>query len=285
MSGFICPSCMNKGYQVDIDGDLARARFCPDCYKPCEICQGEGTVIRVDSRGYEIAVPCSCQRLAERISLFNGTMIPSRYTHCMLTTYDDKGDNQRQVHKLVHDHLCSYVPGAPGLLFYGKAGRGKTHLMVAILRELALEHGQRTRFVEFSHLLSDIKEGFNLGKSEAEVLQPVTRMPVLGVDELGKGLLTEWQLSILDEVISRRYNQRLTTYFTTNLPMTAGQRSTGGPVTGESRSLRRSLEAITLEDRVGERIFSRLYEMCTFVEVRGPDARRERTEGSAGRGR
>lgn len=272
MSNESCERCYKRRYEITVDAEFATAHPCPNCAATCSICQNERIVWRKDPKGYEIAHPCECQKLLQRIERFNATKIPARYVQCTLTTFEDLGGNQRDIHQRVQKHVDGFRPGNPGLLISGHVGTGKTHLLVAILMELALEKGLRTRFVEFTHLLGEIKEDFNQGKNEAEVLGPVSRIPVLGVDELGKGLLTEWQLSILDEIVSRRYNQGLATYFTTNIPL--DRESLDEASSAEPLKRRRALEAVTLSERVGERIFSRLHQMCVFLTVKGNDARR-----------
>jgi DNA replication protein DnaC len=269
-----CLRCNNQRYRVVVRGDLTVAEPCPACAAECPICHDDGTTSRLDARGYEVLVPCTCQHLKNRLGAFNGARIPARYQHCALATYEPLGSAQTEAFHRVARHLDRFVPGGHGLLLTGPVGTGKTHLLVSILRDLALEKGLRVRFVEFTHLLADIKEGFSQGRSEGDVLGPVTRVTVLAVDELGKGLISDWQVSILDEVISRRYNAGLTTYFTTNLPTGETTPRLDEPVAPTSGSLRRSLEQVQLVDRVGERIFSRLHEMCETVPVSGPDYRR-----------
>jgi DNA replication protein DnaC len=268
--------CANRRTLIEARGALTQAVLCPDCAALCPRCHNERTVPRIDAQGYEVLDPCSCQRLLARVARFNQAEIPARYRHCSLRDYIDYGGNQREVMHRVRRHLDAFAPGKPGLLLAGKVGTGKTHLLVGMLTEITLEAGLQARFVEFTHLLSSIKEGFNEGRNEADVLAPVSRIPVLGIDELGKGLSTEWQLSILDEIISRRYNAGLSTFFTTNLALRAPDVPVREPVTGQSGELRRALESLSLHDRVGDRIFSRLHEMCELVWVDGPDHRRER---------
>lgn len=279
MTDIGCELCFHlpeKGCFVRAKGDLAVAAPCEGCAKDCDICGNERFLVERDERGYEFVAPCACARLLDRIRYFNGAQIPARYSHCTLSTFiGHKDGNQREVHRRTQKHIDRFYPKSKGLLFSGTVGTGKTHLMTAILRDLTLKRGVRSRFVEFSHLLSDIKEGFSQGKNEAEVISPIAQLPVLGIDELGKGTATDWQLSVLDEVISRRYNLGLTTYFTTNLPISNDEKGRVGAVTAESKDLRRSMERVSLEDRVGPRIFSRLFEMCEFVTVLGPDARRQ----------
>lgn len=276
-----CTRCTNRGYEFTEAAENLAARPCPECSAHCPKCRGDRFLASVDRHGYEVLVPCACQQLHRRIERLNATRIPIRYAHCDIQTFKPHSEgNQREIRLRVYKHIEGFKPGDPGLLLWGNVGTGKTHLLVSILRELAIERGLQTRFVEFTHLISDIKEGFSQGRYEADVLAPLTRAKVLGIDELGKGLTTDWQRSILDEVISRRYNQGLTTYMTTNL---AADESDGAAaersVQADSGTLRRALETPTLRERLGERIYSRLHEMCQFHEVRGPDFRRLRGVG------
>ena len=45
-----------------------------------------------------------------------------------------------------------------GLLFVGPTGVGKTHLAVAVVRELALRKGVECLFCDFRELLKEIRE-------------------------------------------------------------------------------------------------------------------------------
>ena len=88
---------------------------------------------------------------------------------------------------------------------------------------------------------------------------------MLGIDELGKGRMTDWELSVIDELVSRRYNAMACTLGTTNfLP---------GPPKGALTGTPDGRHAQTLGDRVGQRVYSRLREMGEFIEVGGADYR------------
>ena len=84
---------------------------------------------------------------------------------------------------------------------------------------------------------------------------------MLAIDELGKGRRSDWELSILDEIISKRYNQKRTTIFTSNY----------GPKNGPSSQS--GIVRENLRDRVGDRVFSRLHEMTQFIHVDAHDFR------------
>jgi DNA replication protein DnaC len=97
-------------------------------------------------------------------------------------------------------------------------------------------------------------------------MAPLVEIPVLVIDELGKGRGSEWELSVLDELISKRYNAQRTTVFTSNFAPEdpSGDSSQPGSVSEEK-----------VVDRVGVRIYSRLMEMCEPVRLQGPDYRRK----------
>jgi DNA replication protein DnaC len=132
-------------------------------------------------------------------------------------------------------------------------------------------HGVPVRFIEFTHLLSDIREGIGRGDPAATTLTPFIHPPVLVVDELGKGRNTEWEVSILDEIVSRRYNARGALFGTTNFkPKPPPGADPNRPRThGDGVPL----ASMYLSERLGERAFSRLLETVTFVPALGDDHR------------
>jgi len=161
-----------------------------------------------------------------------------------------------------------FVPGAAGqraLLFCGAPGTGKTHLLCAMLRDLAAKKSIRGRYEEFFLLLSDIRDGFSRGLSSREWLDPLRQVDVLAIDEIGKGGKNrDFEQGVLDEVLSVRYNAGRPTLLATNYPRP-------GTVGWEFRADGQSAE--NLEQRVGPRIYSRLHEMCDLIDVIGDDQR------------
>lgn len=277
-----CQTCDLRRYVVSVAGDDAIARVCPTCFTPCPACEGEEFVYIKDERGYEFAKRCPvCGPLVRRVSSFNDAHVPSKYHHQKATLEEfqrHRGTGARkqaignlpEVHARIYKWTAGFVPGDRGFLLHGKVGTGKTHLMAGVIRYLTLEMGQSARFIEFTHLLSEIREGFDRGKGEANTLGPINDIDILAIDELGKGRRNDWQLSVIDEIISKRYNRGLTTLFTTNYPL--GRESAGPDVS--SADFRRAATLESLGERVGDRIFSRLHEMAEFIKIDAPDFRR-----------
>jgi DNA replication protein DnaC len=145
-------------------------------------------------------------------------------------------------------------------MFVGFAGRGKTHLAVGVLRALIEEKGCQGLFCDYSELLKQIQNSYNprTETTEHELLRPVLEAEVLLLDDLGSTKPTAWVLDTVAHVLTARYNYKRTTLVTTNLANRL-------PATGGKED--------TLGDGIGERMRSRLAEMCVCLEVHGEDFR------------
>jgi DNA replication protein DnaC len=267
-----CPDCGGAGYVVEqVLGESARARRC-SCQSACSRCGGSGYVL-VPSGGSSVAQPCACRHLDERIGLFNQIGIPPAIARASFQNPRTWHPGQVQAKSLAEAYAHKFRLDQPtrGFLLYGRPGGGKTHLLASTLRYLALERGISSRYVEFLLLLSDIRAGFNANRSHMEILRPLLSVPVLAIDELGKERGTEWERSMLDELISRRFNSGLSTLFATNYFIRADEHAVreepGRAVRTRSPEFAREAEAMTLAMRVGDRIYSRLKEMCEFVKL------------------
>jgi DNA replication protein DnaC len=93
------------------------------------------------------------------------------------------------------------------------------------------------------------------------------------LDELGATVPTEWVRDTMYQIINKRYNDKKLTIFTTNyLDERAGEAVQ--ETDHEMKIKRGSRELTNLEDRIGIRLRSRLYEMCSAVMIQGEDYRK-----------
>ena len=89
---------------------------------------------------------------------------------------------------------------------------------------------------------------------------------MLVIDDLGAQKPNEWVWDTVALLLNARYNDRQSTIITTNYPdLPAG----GGAKTEAERAAREQ----TLGDRIGDRMRSRLAEMCVKVDMTGKDFR------------
>lgn len=234
-TGEVCPRCFGTGMEV-VPGGAARR--------------------------------CECQTTGNFDRLFKNARIPARYQHCTINNYDvGPGDTDESVSRwkakgeasiIADDYLT--IDGR-GLLFVGPVGIGKTHLAVAILRQLIERYQVRGLFYQFGALLKQIQDSYNpiSQTSELAVLQPVFEADVLVLDELGASKPTDWVRDTMMQIINTRYNDKRLTIFTTNY---------------SDKRMKEEPSSETLEDRIGVPLRSRLYEMCKTVEIEGEDYRK-----------
>ena len=228
---------------------------------PCSTCHGSGMEV-IPGKG---ARRCRCRLEQQQSRLLEQSRIPRRYDNCALANYRPAPNNgsQLQAFNLAFKLVSEFPAVNRGLLFTGPVGVGKTHLAAAILRGL-IERGASCLFYEFGALLQEIRDSYNpvSQASELKVLAPVYEAEVLVLDELGASKPTDWVQDTMMQIIGKRYNDRKLTLFTTNY-----------------RDVRQTPAEETLEDRIGTRLRSRLYEMCKTVIIDGEDYRRRFDSG------
>ncbi|HZE64330.1 MAG TPA: ATP-binding protein [Pyrinomonadaceae bacterium] len=245
----------------------------------CPICFGTGTRLEA-GKG---AVICVCRRTNSSSRALEAARIPPRFRHCSFHNYYPQPGNDSQyfAHSLASRLVDDYPAVDVGLLLMGPVGVGKTHLAVAILKELIEKKGVSCLFYESGSLLKAIQDSYNpiSQTSETRVLAPVYQAEVLVLDELGASVATNWVRDTLYQIINTRYNNKKLTIFTTNyLDDTRPEKLEESESTSRSFSKKRDSERIraltTLEDQIGTPLRSRLYEMCRKVMIEGEDFRK-----------
>jgi DNA replication protein DnaC len=263
-----CGRCGGEGVVFTVEAGRAVASACA-CTRDCPECAGSGRLYEQDARGYSVLKGCGCGADPRRLQLLTGLRLPLQFIDKEFSRFEPRSASQMKALGRASRFVDEFVPRANGmraLLFSGRPGTGKTHLLSAILRTLALRKGVRGRYEEFFLLLSDIKDGFSRGIGAREWLEPLRSVEVLAIDEIGKGGKNrEFEQGVLDEIISVRYNAGRPTLLATNYPRSGAAWKFA--VEGEVPE--------TLEQRVGARIYSRLHELCDFIDIEGPDYRRE----------
>jgi DNA replication protein DnaC len=238
-----------------------------------------------------IAVPCDCGEGQRAVRQLERARIPRRYEHCDFENFDTglyenesydpvlakAWDRSLAQAKLVVEAFARDYPAASeaGILLMGPCGVGKTHLGVAALKQLA-QRGHQCLFYDYRELLKEIQASYNAenGATEMGVLEPVLGSEILLLDDLGASKPSLWALDTLGHILNTRYNEKRVTLLTTNY-LDGSAADAAEAVRHPSGEKISAMREETLGERVGQRIRSRLYEMCRTVEVVSQDYRRE----------
>ena len=238
-------------------------------------------VLATSPQGVRVARPCLCQQSARSQHRITAARIPRRYQHCTLDSYETAfrgaDPSMRQAQLTARKFMDAYPieTEGRGLLLTGSIGVGKTHLAVGILLGLVEEKGAQGLFYDYRELLKQIQHSYNpqVASTELDVLRPVFDAEILVLDELGAQKPTDCVWDTVALILNTRYNDKRTTIITTNYP-------DAPPIGVGGVPAQRATREESLGDRIGERMRSRLAEMCVRIEINGADFRQ-----AAGRAR
>lgn len=267
-----CPRCNDDGFITRPGPRFAEAVVCRHLQN-CSSCGGTGREVVRTETGEQVLKACGCGllALAHRVKLYNKAKIPALFHCSKISDFRCQTASQRVTRAYFEGIRNRFEPGHKGAALFGTPGVGKTHLMTAVAGWMTLTRGIEVRYADFSDLIVELKAGYDRGHGEAHVLGPVTAVPVLMIDELGKGRGSEWERGVIDNIISHRYNAGLSTFFATNYLNEAPEKTPGIGANANAPFQE------SLRSRLGPRVWSRLQAMCTLMELYGPDARAPRT--------
>jgi len=220
----------------------------------CKVCHDRGLVVQGNR-----AIPCSCtaQRAIQR--RFQDSCLPEALRSCTFTAFSfkyysrqitdsPKGISYHESARLTFRAALAFVEDfgkkerIDGLLFTGPVGSGKTFLACCIANAL-LDRGYPVLFLVVPDLLDRLRSTYDPNRgpgelTEQEILDAARNVPLLILDDLGAHNYTDWVRHKLYSILNYRLNRALPVVITTNI----------------------NLE--DLEEYLGERTTSRIYQMC-----------------------
>jgi len=183
--------------------------------------------------------------------------IPSLFATVTIADYESDNDSQRRaavVAKSYVGHFDSEIGfyghhgGVPvGLYLYGPVGVGKTHLALAIMKEV-IDKEIDTLFIRVTDLLQRLRPPNN----DVVLLELVETVDFLVLDDFGMQKDTSWTYEQLTSIVDARLIEELPTIITSNF----------------------TLELLAANGIEGERIASRIRQLCEIVLIKGKDYRK-----------
>lgn len=189
------------------------------------------------------------REFAERVQRYRSMGFPESEMSKWTFAADD-GSNPKMttaMQNYVH-HFATFQKQGKGLLLFGSVGTGKTFLAACAANAL-IDKGVPCLVTNFARIANTVQ---GLFEGRQEYYDSLNRFPLLVLDDLSAERKTEYMQEIVFNVIDARYRAKLPLIVTTNL-------------TRE--------ELMNPADITYQRIYSRLFEMCTPIEVAGSDRR------------
>jgi DNA replication protein DnaC len=230
----------------DVDGAMT------DC--PFGLCDGTG--FRYDE-ATNTAYDCRCrpQRMARARARSLSAVIPRRYRDVSFdrppVTDIDAAivAATRRFAARIDDQLDA----GRGLWFMGPPGTGKTTLAM-LVSKAASDAGRSVAIYSLPRLLNEIRDTHRADRSHIDLLNRLTSVDLLHIDDVGAERSTDWVLEELYSIVNARYEDERSMVITTNI-----------------------LDRDALCDQISARTVSRLTEMCDELPLLGHDHRMDLT--------
>jgi len=217
---------------------------------PFSLCDGSGLI---DDEQTKTTSDCRCrpQRIALRRARSLAARLPSRYAD---VSFDRPPVTEidRQVVAATRrfaGSIDAQLDAGHGLWFMGPVGTGKTTLAM-LVSKAALNAGRSVAIYSLPRLLNEIRDTHRAERSHVELLDRLTAVDLLHIDDVGAERTTDWVLEELYSIVNGRYEDQRSIIVTTNID-----------------------DRDALCEQISERTVSRLTEMCEELPVMGHDRR------------
>jgi DNA replication protein DnaC len=250
---------------------------------PLGVCDGGGFVI---DEATNTASDCGCRR--GKIAAVQAASLEGRVPNLYRGVSFDRPPVLGMPEAIVSEvrryvrNLDARMAEGRGLWLTGDVGTGKTSLAM-IVSKAAIDAGYSVAIYSLPRLLNLIRDEIGAENSLLDLLDSLSSVDLLHIDDLGAQHTTPWRLEQLYSIVDARYQAKRAIIATTNLmpdelAEQMGRRilTTVSEGSAGEASRERKVVSDDSSEVVGRRIVSRLVEMCGDpLPLYGEDKRRE----------
>jgi DNA replication protein DnaC len=202
----------------------------------CPVCKGAGFVHPALDSGkvdFSRVVPCRCskgelrKKKTEYLEKYSNLGSLSQLTFDNLspkgkpTRHSERSEESQERFAQVYQAAKAFADNPQGwLVFLGPSGSGKTHLACAIANH-RISLGEPVFYIGTADLLDHLRSAFSPTSDTTydELFEQVKNVPLLVLDDLTLGSATAWSKEKLEQLLQHRFNTRLATVITTDVPL------------------------------------------------------------------
>ena len=197
----------------------------------CSICKGAGFVHPALDSGqvdFSRVVPCQCSKGELRKKKTEYLQKYSNLGSLSQLTFDNLSAKGRAASVISQEHFTQVYQAAKAfadspqgwIVFLGPSGSGKTHLACAIANH-RLNSGEPVFYITAADLLDHLRSAFSPTSDTTydELFEQVKNVPLLVLDDLTLGSATAWAKEKLEQLLHHRFNAKLATVITTDVPL------------------------------------------------------------------
>jgi DNA replication protein DnaC len=197
----------------------------------CPVCKGAGFVHPALDSGqvdFSRVVPCRCSKGELRKKKTEYLEKYSNLGALSQLTFDNLSPKGKAASAISQERFAQVYQAAKTfadnpegwLVFLGPSGSGKTHLACAIANH-RLSLGEPVFYIGAADLLDHLRSAFSPTSDTTydELFERVKNVPLLVLDDLTLGSATAWAKEKLEQLLNHRFNARLATVITTDVPL------------------------------------------------------------------
>jgi DNA replication protein DnaC len=199
-------------------GAFATKCYLGDIWTKCQTCADEARAAEEQAEKAKADAE-ALQRWRMRV---NNAGIPPRFQDRRFKNFEATTPEQKNVLDIARAYAADWEAVRDTgrcMVLMGAPGTGKTHLACAIGTHVMHKHNASVLFRTVYQAVRSVRDTWVKGteKSESDAIAELTSPQLLILDEVGVQSGSDWEKTVLFDILNERYQQRKPTILLTNL--------------------------------------------------------------------